>query len=150
VSDNQDGMAPKRVQYRRGVQLPEDVTYVGRPSPWGNPFRMTVRGPGRPQVFSPSDLSGPVGVGSLVVQSTALGFVAWLLIVAVISSSVALLNLLPILPLDGGGIIAAAAEMVAGRRLTKLVTAYSVIGYVVIAGLALYATGGDVLRLVGR
>jgi len=43
---------PQRVQYRRGVALPADVTYVGRPTPWGNPFPVTVRGAGRPRALA--------------------------------------------------------------------------------------------------
>lgn len=34
--------APKRIQRRRtkGWRMPEGAVYVGRPSRWGNPFRM--------------------------------------------------------------------------------------------------------------
>ena len=34
---------PKRIQYQRGVPLPPGACYVGRPSPWGNPFPVRVR-----------------------------------------------------------------------------------------------------------
>ncbi len=29
---------PGRIRFRKGVPLPANATYVGRPSPWGNPF----------------------------------------------------------------------------------------------------------------
>ena len=32
--------APHRVQYTRGLKLPNDTIYVGRPSPYGNPYKM--------------------------------------------------------------------------------------------------------------
>jgi len=101
-------------------------------------------------LFSPEGLSGPVGVGQLVTQSTAYGLYAWLLVVAIISVSTGLLNLLPILPLDGGVILAAFFQLVARRRLTRWITAYTAVGYVVVIGLVLYATRSDLLRLLGR
>jgi hypothetical protein len=33
---------PERVQYRRGERLPPNTIYVGRPSRWGNPFKVSV------------------------------------------------------------------------------------------------------------
>ena len=32
---------PKRIQFRRGVKLPPGAVYVGRPSIWGNPFKVS-------------------------------------------------------------------------------------------------------------
>jgi Domain of unknown function (DUF4326) len=44
---------PKRIQRRRtkGWRMPEGAVYVGRPTKWGNPYRVvhgTVYGPARP------------------------------------------------------------------------------------------------------
>lgn len=38
-------MIPKRIQRSRkkGWRLPENAVYVGRPSQWGNPYRVGVR-----------------------------------------------------------------------------------------------------------
>lgn len=35
-------MMPKRIQRKRtkGWRMPEDAVYVGRPTKWGNPFRL--------------------------------------------------------------------------------------------------------------
>lgn len=37
---------PKRIQRQRtkGWQMPENSVYVGRPSKWGNPFRVGIEG----------------------------------------------------------------------------------------------------------
>lgn len=35
---------PKRVQYRRGKPLPPRTKYVGRPSRWGNPYKVEEHG----------------------------------------------------------------------------------------------------------
>ena len=39
-------MTPKRIQRRRtkGWRMPANTVYVGRPTPWGNPFRIGVHG----------------------------------------------------------------------------------------------------------
>lgn len=34
----------KRIQYRRGMKLPEGARYVGRPSRWGNPYKVKLHG----------------------------------------------------------------------------------------------------------
>lgn len=31
---------PKRIQFKRGEKLPRNTVYVGRPSKWGNPFKV--------------------------------------------------------------------------------------------------------------
>ena len=31
----------KRIRYRRGQKLPANTKYVGRPSRWGNPWKVT-------------------------------------------------------------------------------------------------------------
>lgn len=33
-------MTPKRVQFRKGVKLPRNTIYCGRPGKWGNPFKI--------------------------------------------------------------------------------------------------------------
>jgi hypothetical protein len=35
---------PKRLQYKRSIRLPENAIYVGRPSPFGNPFQIIKTG----------------------------------------------------------------------------------------------------------
>lgn len=42
-------MSPKRIQRKRteGWKMPEGAVYVGRPTVWGNPFRVGLDVPGR-------------------------------------------------------------------------------------------------------
>lgn len=51
--------APRRVQRRRakGWRQPPDAIYVGRPSKWGNPYRVTDWGP----EGDPIELQRPLG-----------------------------------------------------------------------------------------
>lgn len=45
---------PKRIQTKRqkGWRLPEGAVYVGRPSKWGNPFRVGKEGATRDEVVA--------------------------------------------------------------------------------------------------
>jgi hypothetical protein len=35
-------MIPQRIQFKRGVKLPQNTKYVGRPTKWGNPFKLVA------------------------------------------------------------------------------------------------------------
>lgn len=35
---------PKRIKYRRGMNLPSNTVYVGRPTDWGNPYVIGMHG----------------------------------------------------------------------------------------------------------
>jgi len=35
---------PKRIQHRRGKALPPNTKYVGRPTIWGNPYKVAEHG----------------------------------------------------------------------------------------------------------
>lgn len=98
----------------------------------------------------PSNYAGPVGAAQYVVHYTSQGWVIWLLLLSYFSASIAILNLLPIGPLDGGGIVMASIEIAARRRLPRVTIAYKVAGWLVLVVALCYVTAGDVLRMVGR
>lgn len=73
-----------------------------------------------------------------VIQSNQFAGAAWIL--AVISLSLAIINLFPFLPLDGGHIFWAVAEKVRGRPIDfRILERASVVGFVLV--LALFAIG---------
>lgn len=53
-------MTPRRIQRQRtrGWRMPEGAIYVGRPTKWGNPFRVTTGGPTYGTVYGPGWLDG--------------------------------------------------------------------------------------------
>jgi regulator of sigma E protease len=74
-----------------------------------------ARGKGSAQV------TGPVGIVRASRQSLQVGVQWYLMLLAVISMSIALFNLLPFLPLDGGNILFAIVEGIRGRPVPRRV-----------------------------
>jgi regulator of sigma E protease len=95
-------------------------------------------------------LSGIVGSYETTRQATKLGVatVAWIL--ALISLSLGLINLLPFLPLDGGHIFWALAEKVRGRPIPfRLMERASVVGICLVGLLFFIGLQNDIGRLSG-
>jgi regulator of sigma E protease len=70
---------------------------------------------------SPSDLSGPVAIAQMSGQAAASGLRLYLLLMALISLNLGLVNLLPIPVLDGGHIFILAVEGIGRRDLSAKV-----------------------------
>ncbi|HUC34819.1 MAG TPA: M50 family metallopeptidase [Gaiellaceae bacterium] len=103
-----------------------------------------VTGEGREEVAS------PVGIVQASSETLEAGFREYLGILALISLSLALLNLLPLLPLDGGHIAFSLAEGVRGRAIPR--AAYeraSMIGIVIVLFLFFIGLTNDVNRIRG-
>jgi membrane-associated protease RseP (regulator of RpoE activity) len=96
-----------------------------------------------------------VGVPRLVEQSAHNGFANVLLLLAVINISLGLLNMIPLLPFDGGHVAIATYEAIRSRRgkryyadITKMLPA----SYIALAALALVVMGSlylDIARPIG-
>ena len=103
-----------------------------------------VTGGGRKEVAS------PVGIVQASSETLEAGFREYLGILALISLSLALLNLLPLLPLDGGHIAFSLAEGVRGRAIPR--AAYeraSAIGILIVLFLFFIGLTNDVNRIRG-
>lgn len=95
------------------------------------------------------NLSGPITIAQ-VANTTAARGVAWFLyFLAMLSVSIAILNLLPIPVLDGGHLLVYLIELVQGRPLgDRVLVAGQYLGLVLLASLMGLALFNDVLRLV--
>ena len=96
------------------------------------------------------NVSGPVGITDVSRQAIGLNFALFLQILGLISLSLAILNLLPLLPLDGGHIVFSVVERIRGRAVGREV--YERISAVGIAFGALFfflALSNDIGRLGG-
>ena len=89
-------------------------------------------------------LSGPVGIVRVEQSQLKVGLPYYLEILALVSMSLALLNLLPLLPLDGGHILFSIIEAVRRRALAREVyERVSVIGFALILLLLVIASSND-------
>ena len=90
-------------------------------------------------------LSGPVGIATLVGQATQAGIVPILMLTAMLSISLGLINLFPIPVLDGGHLVLYAIEAVRGKSLPdRIANAAFSAGFMVLIGLMVFATFNDV------
>ncbi len=93
-------------------------------------------------------ISGVVGTSDIANQAIDVGVTPAVLLLALVSLSLGLINLLPILPLDGGHIFWALVEKLRGRPVPiRLVERATVIGIALIAVLLLIGLTNDVGRL---
>jgi len=103
-----------------------------------------------PSLFtSPGQLSGVVGLVALGGQFIAGGLSKMLQFAVVLNINLAILNLIPIPPLDGGKILFCLLERI-HRSLVKLRLPVMVTGWVLLLGLMCYVTVIDVCRHVLR
>jgi regulator of sigma E protease len=109
---------------------------------------VTGTGTGLASLFSShgrSNLSGPVGIAKVAHTELQVGITYYLEILAFVSMSLALLNLLPLLPLDGGHILFSLIEGVRRRALAREVyERVSVVGIAFILLVFVIAFSNDV------
>src|SRR3989339_435130 len=96
-----------------------------------------------------SDLSGPVGIFSLVSQTTSQGILSIIGFTAFLSINIGLLNLLPIPALDGGRLVFLGIEAVIRKPLNrKLENTINNVMFFLLIGLFIFVTYNDILRLI--
>lgn len=102
--------------------------------------------------FKMDMLSGPVGVISVIGESTSQGIGALLFILGVISANLGVINLLPIPALDGGKVMFLLIEAVRGKPIDKEKEAMiTFAGLVLLFGLMIYVTiFSDLSRIFNR
>ncbi|MFT7558071.1 MAG: regulator of sigma E protease, partial [Planctomycetota bacterium] len=89
--------------------------------------------------------SGPVGIVSLVNDAQRSGLVALLLLMAVISINLALLNLVPFPALDGGRLIFVWVEAITGKKVPpKVFAMINGVGFLLLILLMVIVTINDV------
>ncbi|MDP9409706.1 MAG: M50 family metallopeptidase [Actinomycetota bacterium] len=92
------------------------------------------------------NVTGPVGIAS--VGSTAVNQGFFLPLLALISLNLAIFNLLPILPLDGGHLFFIAAEKLIGRPVSEQTMGkIAAVGIVLVLALFLFATYADLSKI---
>jgi regulator of sigma E protease len=105
------------------------------------------------QIFKPEDrkqLSGVVGSYEVTRQAFSLSTSVALMLLAIISLSLGIVNLFPFLPLDGGHIFWAVAEKVRGRAIPfSVMERAGFVGFALVACLFVIGFTNDIGRLTG-
>lgn len=97
------------------------------------------------------EVSSVVGIGATYDAFAQEGLGTIMRFVGLISLVLAIMNLIPLLPLDGGHIVFALAERIRGKRMDiSVYQRASMVGIAVIAVLFVYALNNDIGRLTGE
>jgi len=132
---------------REGLPFPdaaqESVALTGRVTrEIGYSLGRLVQGDGR------DEISSPVGIVQGSSEAAKQGAETFLFVLGLISLSIALLNLLPLLPLDGAHIVFAIAEGVRGRTVRReIYEKVSVVGLGIVLLLFFIGLTNDIGRL---
>lgn len=95
-------------------------------------------------------LSGPIGIAKVSSDVAQVSLASLIQLIAVLSVSIGLLNLLPIPILDGGHLLYYAIEGVRGRPLGEKAQEFGFrIGLVFVLGLMIVATFNDIVKVPG-
>jgi len=96
-------------------------------------------------------ISGVVGISDVGHQVIDVGLYPSLLLLAIVSLSLGLINLLPILPLDGGHIFWSLVEKLRGKPVSlQLMERASIVGITLVAMLFFLGLNNDITRLTGE
>ena len=97
----------------------------------------------------PPDIAGIVGIAQLTYTSVQEGFMKYLRLVALLSLSLAVLNILPFPALDGGRILFVAYELLLRRPVNRRVEVITNgVGIALIMALMIAVTWNDILRII--
>ncbi|HEX3324999.1 MAG TPA: site-2 protease family protein [Solirubrobacterales bacterium] len=96
-------------------------------------------------------ISSVVGIGDVAHQTVEVGIYPSLLLLALVSLSLGLINLLPILPLDGGHIFWSLVEKLRGKPVPlRVIERATVVGFALVAVLMFIGISNDIGRISGE
>lgn len=96
-----------------------------------------------------NDMSGAVGVVSVISQAASYGLATLLYLIALISINIGIFNLLPIPALDGGTLVLLIVEAIRRKPIPqKYETAIKLIGFALLITLMIVGNINDVIKLI--
>jgi len=105
-----------------------------------------------PQTFPEAigDASSVIGISVISAHTAAAGFLPFVSLIALISISLGLMNLLPVPPLDGGKILFEIIQKITGKPVSQnLQVGISFAGFAILIVLMIYLMGQDLFRIFG-
>ncbi|MBC7293297.1 MAG: RIP metalloprotease RseP [Thermoleophilia bacterium] len=139
------------VTEHRSLGVLDALAYAGRTT--GSMFWLVLRGmgmmfTGQVPVTGSQGLAGPVGIIQISAQAVEGGY--YLMLLALISINLAILNMLPLLPLDGGHVLFSIIERIRGKSISlRAFERISMVGFALFVLLFLVATSNDIGRIFG-
>ena len=98
--------------------------------------------------MSKDSLAGPIGIAEIAGRSLAVRFEAFLMVLALISIFLALINLVPLPILDGGHVMYALIEMATRKPISVRVrTIGNQVSLVLVFALMLFVIYNDIARI---
>lgn len=98
--------------------------------------------------LSLNTLSGPVGIYSVVGESTSLGIQSLMYLIAYLSINLGFINLLPFPAFDGGRVLFLIIEKIKGKPVNKtLENVFHTVGFILLMILMAYITFQDIIKL---
>lgn len=98
---------------------------------------------------SVNNLSGPVGIYTVVDDAKGYGILTLLQLTALLSVNVGFLNLIPFPAFDGGRIFLLLVEKIKGKPIkAETENLINTVGFILIMILAIYITGNDIFKLI--
>lgn len=93
------------------------------------------------------NLQGPLGIGHVSSEMAQQGWADLIRLIAVISTAIGFLNLLPIPVFDGGHLVAFAYEALSGKRPhEKVMHVLTIMGLALVLTIMIFATYNDIMR----
>jgi regulator of sigma E protease len=120
-----------------GVMIRE--TTIGLYTFFGNIFRGTA---------DFADVAGPIGIAGIVGDAAGLGFTYLIMITALISINLGVINLIPFPALDGGRTLFVLIEGIIRRRISmKFTNAVNLVGFALLMLLMVVVTYKDIVKI---
>jgi regulator of sigma E protease len=95
------------------------------------------------------DVAGPIGVAQIAYKVAKTGFVNLLLLIAIININLALFNLMPLVPFDGGLIMLFLIEAITKKQVPlKIQQKMMEIGWALVILLIVFVSYGDIMRII--
>jgi len=94
-----------------------------------------------------NEVSGPVGIATMVGQASEIGFSSLVMFVALISINLAVLNLIPFPALDGGQILFVIIEWIIRRPIKpRIISILNISGFALLITLMIIVTIADIFK----
>lgn len=96
------------------------------------------------------NVAGPIGIITLVGESSKQGILSFIYLAVIISINLAVINMLPFPALDGGRVIFTLIRKITGNAISDEIEGrIHLVGFILLIALLIFVTWNDIARLIG-